>query len=74
MEKPVIASDCDGNKEQLTRYETGIFVGLNAEDIARGIIQMVSDQDLQKRLVKQANMDDFDPYSSLKRLYRYVED
>lgn len=72
--KPVIASDCDGNKEQLTRYETGIFVALNAEDIARGIIQVVSDRDLSQKLVEQANMDDFDPYGSLRRIYRYVED
>lgn len=72
--KPVIASDCDGNKEQLARYETGILVALNAEDIAKGIIQAVSDKELQEKLVKQANMDDFDPNSSLKRIYRYVED
>lgn len=72
--KPVIASDCDGNKEQLTRYETGVFVGLKAEDIARGIIQVISDKDLQEKLVKQANMDDFDPENSLRRIYQYIEE
>ena len=72
--KPVIASDCDGNKEQLARYETGILVSLNAEDIARGIIQVISDKDLQNKLINQANMDDFDPEGSLKRIYQYMED
>lgn len=72
--KPVIASDCDGNKEQLTRYNTGILVALNAEDIARGIIQAVSDKELREKLVQQANVDDFNPYSSLKRIERYLED
>lgn len=70
--KPVIASDCDGNKEQLTRYETGILVALNSEDIARGIIQVVSDKELQEKMVAQANMDDFDPHNSLKRIYQYL--
>ena len=72
--KPVIASECDGNKEQLKRYETGVLVALEAEDIARGIIQLVSDKEQQKQLVSQANMDDFEPYTALKRIYQYVED
>lgn len=71
--KPVIASDCDGNKEQMARYETGILVALNAEDIAKGIIRAVSDKELRKKLVEQANMDDFDPHGSIKRLYQYIE-
>lgn len=72
--KPVIASDCDGNKEQLARYETGILVRLDAEDIARGIMELVSDRGLQERLVRQANMDDFNPDTSLKRIYQYMEE
>lgn len=73
LEKPVIASDCDGNKEQLKRYGTGILVKTDAKDIARGIIELVSNKELQKKMVEQTNMDDFETEYSLKRIYQYVE-
>lgn len=72
LKKPVIASDCDGNKEQLSRYETGILVELTKEDIARGIIQAVDEQ-VRNELVKKANMSDFQPEKALARIYGLVE-
>lgn len=74
LKKPVIASDCDGNKEQLNRYETGILVKLTPEGIAEGIIRAASDEGLRKELVKKANMSDFEPYKALERIYKFVEE
>ncbi|MBD5106234.1 MAG: glycosyltransferase [Lachnospiraceae bacterium] len=73
LQKPVIASDCHGNKEQLSRYETGILVKLTPEGIAEGIIKAM-DGRLRKELAEQANMSDFEPYKALERIYRFVED
>ena len=73
LQRPVIASDCDGNKEQLNRYETGILVKLTPEEIAEGIIKAVSDKGLRKELVDKANMSDFQPYRALEKIYRFME-
>lgn len=40
--KRVVASDCDGNKEQLAYYNTGILTPLEPEAIAKGILQAAS--------------------------------
>lgn len=72
--KPVIASDCDGNKEQLTRYETGILVGLTKQEIARGIVKAVSDEKIRKQLVKKANMRGFEPERALEKIYEFVKE
>lgn len=74
LKKPVIASDCHGNKEQLNRYGTGILVKLTPEGIAEGIIRAASDVGLRKELVEQANMSDFEPYKALKRIYSFLEE
>lgn len=39
--RPVIASDCSGNVEQIHRYGAGLLVGLSVEGIADGIIQAI---------------------------------
>lgn len=73
LNKPVIASDCDGNKEQLNRYETGILVKLTAEGIAEGIIQAISDEELCKELVKKANLSGLEPDKALSEIYGFLE-
>ncbi len=73
LQRPVLASDCDGNKEQLNRYETGILVKLTPEAIAEGIIKAASDKGLRKELVDKANMSDFEPYRALEKIYKFAE-
>lgn len=72
--KTIIASDCDGNREQLNRYETGILVQLSAEDIAEGIIKVLSDNNKEKYVGKRVNTIELQPEVSLQRLYSYLED
>ena len=74
LKRPVIASDCAGNKEQLNRYETGILVELTPEKIAEGIIKAAADEGLRKELADKANMSGFEPQKALERIYRFVED
>ncbi len=73
LQRPVIASDCHGNKEQLNRYETGILVKLTPEGIAEGIIKAASDKGLRKELTDKANMSHFEPYRALEKIYKYAE-
>lgn len=73
LETPVIASDCDGNKEQLERYKTGEIVSLTVDSIAAGIIKVASSKELRQSMVESAEISSLNPYEAVKRLYRFME-
>lgn len=50
----IIASDCNGNREQLVPYEDGILCELSPDGIAAKVIQLVEDEDLRRRLGEAA--------------------
>jgi hypothetical protein len=64
LEKRVVASDCEGNKEQLSYYNTGMLTPLEPEAIAQGIVQAMSIKPskvdvsiLQKKALEQLKQD-----------------
>lgn len=72
--RTIIASDCDGNKEQLNRYGTGVLVHLSAEDIAKAIIHVISGNESEKERCDRVNINELKPEVSLQRIYSYLED
>lgn len=52
LHKPVLASDCAGNKEQLQRYHTGHLVSLDAQHLAEGMIDMIENANKTTENVK----------------------
>lgn len=70
--KPVIATDCSGNREQLNRFDTGILTGQTGKDLAEGIIRLVSNPDLVKDLVNRIRLEQLEPSDSLEKIYRFV--
>lgn len=72
--KAVIASDCDGNREQLKRYGTGTLVELSVENVAAAIVQVISNKELYENQSEKVNMSELKPEASLQRIYRYLED
>lgn len=50
----VLASDCSGNREQLTDGVDGRFCELSPEGLASGIQELLADEALRKRLGKAA--------------------
>lgn len=71
--KPLILSDCGGNREQLEHYQAGILVELQKEKLAEGIIRMVENGKLREELIQQTRLHEFKPEQSLQRLYQFTE-
>lgn len=69
--RPVIASDCSGNVEQIRRYGAGLLVGLSTEGIAAGIIQAI---DHPERLgVERIDQNELFGQGSLERFCNVLE-
>lgn len=50
----VIASDCNGNREQIVPDEDGILCELSPDEIAGSIIRLIDDENLRRQLGKAA--------------------
>ncbi len=50
----MIASDCNGNREQITDGRDGILCELTPKAIADSIIRLLKDEKLQKELGRRA--------------------
>lgn len=70
--KPVIASNCAGNVEQLNRYEAGLLVDLTVEGIANGIIHAIEHPELMG--LDRINQDELVGQSALERFYQCIDD
>lgn len=70
--KPVIASNCSGNVEQLNRYEAGLLVDLTVEGIANGIIQAIEHP--EQMGLDRINQDELTGQSALERFSQYIDD
>lgn len=69
--KPVIASNCSGNVEQIHRYGAGLLVGLSAEEIADGIIQAI--QHPERLGVERIDQNELSRQGSLERFNSLLE-
>lgn len=63
--RPVVASACAGNVEQVRRYGAGLLVGLSAEGIAGGIIQAIEHPEQMR--VERINQEELSGQGSLER-------
>lgn len=70
--KPVIASNCAGNVEQLDRYGAGLLVDLTIEGIANGIIQVIEHPGQMG--VDSVGRKELTGQSALERFTQYIDD
>lgn len=66
--KPILVSDCSGNREQVRNGIDGIMCGLDAEAIADNIALILGDEALKKRLGEAAALVNADEASELKKI------
>lgn len=50
----IVASDCNGNREQIRNNVDGVLCGLSAEGISESIIDLIEDKEKRKRLGEAA--------------------
>lgn len=54
LECAIIASDCNGNREQIVQEQDGLLCELTPEGICKSIVELLEDTEKRKRLAKAA--------------------
>lgn len=71
--KPILVSDCSGNREQVINGIDGIMCSLDAECIADNIAQLLEDEPLRKRLGTAASLVNSDDASGLEKIQSLLD-
>lgn len=69
----IIASDCNGNREQIVQEKDGLLCWLNPESIAEAVISLVEDRDKRIRLGNAAKEKDIVHKGEIKLLLELMQ-
>lgn len=69
----IIASDCNGNREQIVQEKDGLLCQLNPENIAEAVISLVEDRDKRIRLGNAAKEKDIVHKGEIKLLLELMQ-
>ena len=73
LHKPVVITDFPTAKSQLNDGVDGIIVPLNNKGCAEGIIRLINDNDLQKRLIENCRKTDYGNEPEIEKIYMLME-
>ena len=68
----IIASDCNGNREQIIDGEDGLLCELTPEGVAGAIIRLIEDAALRQRLGNQAKEKKIEYGEDIQKLLRMM--
>lgn len=71
--KPMLVSDCSGNREQVIPKVDGLMCNLNEEEIAENIIKLLDSEELRSRLGQNAARKLEGEENMLSKLYSLME-
>lgn len=71
--RPVIASDCTGNREQIRNGENGLLVPLSVDTLAEAIVRLATDAPLRARFSQALEAIDFRQDHELSWLYALAD-
>ena len=69
----IIASDCNGNREQIVQGKDGLLCQLDPESIAEAVISLVEDRDKRIRLENAAKEKDIVHKGEIKLLLELMQ-
>ena len=67
--KPIIVSDCSGNREQVTHGEDGLICTFSSKSIANAVKELIADKDLRERLGKNALKRNINNGEEVKKIF-----
>ena len=67
--KPIVASDCEGNREQLEDGKTGLLVPFDAAAVAKAIARLCEDKALCDSLLENVAKRQLDSTDDQGRFY-----
>ena len=69
LARPVLASRCAGNEEQVTDGETGVLIDLSAENIVEGMEKLITSPELREKFTRNLSGVALDFKKDLEMLY-----
>ncbi len=69
LAKPIVASDCTGNTEQITDGYDGLLLTLEEHTLAKTIERVIDDKDLRNELALHVKEKSFDHPEDIQRLF-----
>lgn len=74
LNKPVVITNFETSKSQLTDGFDGIIVPMDNEGCAEGICNLIRDKELQERLIENTKVTDYTNKKELEKIYALLED
>ena len=73
LARPVLASKCAGNEEQVTDGETGVLIDLSTENIVEGMEKLINSPELREKFTRNLSGVALDFKKDLEMLYALTE-
>ena len=73
LNKPVVITDFETSKSQLTDGFDGVIVPMDNEGCAEGICNLIKDKELQQRLIENTKITDYTNKQELEKIYALLE-
>ena len=73
LARPVLASRCAGNEEQVTDGQTGVLIDLSTENIVEGMEKLITSPELRAKLTENLSGVALDFKKDLEMLYALTE-
>ena len=74
LNKVIIATDIESNREQIKNGVNGFLCKLDAKEFSKTIIKVSKDKTLQKKIIKNLSQENFDYTSEFDKLYKLMEE
>lgn len=71
--RPIVATNIEGIKEQIVDNETGILVECNVDDLYIGIKKLLDDKKLRDKLSINLSKENIDTRSEINKLYKLID-
>ena len=73
LNKPIVTTNFDVVKEQITNEKNGLIVSINSNSIADGIKRLINDNDLRAQLVDNLKKEKKGNIEEMEKFYRLIE-
>ncbi|GFI42010.1 hypothetical protein IMSAGC017_02056 [Thomasclavelia cocleata] len=72
--KPIVATNFDAVRLQITNNINGLIVDLTPESIAYGIQKMINDNGYRNNIIENLKQEDVNNYEELDKFYEIIEE
>ena len=72
--KPVVVTNYPTAKSQIQDGIDGVIVPMDNDECAKGIVDFIKNQELQKRIISYLETHDYGNINEVKKLYKIVEE